>query len=385
MSIYSVHGHGVMVADRNRTDTYIEAMRRSVKPGALVLDLGAGSGLFSLVACQLGARKVVAVEPDEIIQVARAIATDCGYADRIEFIQACSTQISLPEGADVIVSDLRGVLPFFGSHLGSLADARRRLLAPGGILIPREDTVWVALVESPDLYRTHVGPWEDNEFGLDMRAALNFSTNGWCKARFRPEQLLAKPQCWTRLDYTDLEETDARGEVALTMSRTGTAHGLCVWFDATLVEGVGFSNAPGASEQVYAQAFFPLTRPLVLKTGDVVSVALRADRVGDDYQWTWETRAADPNEPVWERSVFKQSTFLGSPRSLERLRKRCADHVPSRLTEDGQIVWLILERMQNAMPLGAIARELLERFPKRFPRWEAALGHVGELSERYGQ
>lgn len=382
--MYSIHGHGEMVADRHRTGAYVEALRRSVKPGALVLDIGAGSGVFSLVACQLGARRVVAVEPDDVILVARAIAADCGYADRIEFLQALSTDVSLPERADVIVSDLRGVLPLFNGHLKSVADARRRLLAPGGTLIPRADSVWVALVEAPDLYRDHVGPWRDNDLGLDMGAALRFTTNRWGKARLKPEQLLVEPRCWARLDYTTLGETDGRGEVAWTVPQAGTAHGLCVWFDAELLEGVGYSNAPGATEQIYGQAFFPLTRPLALEAGDTVSVVLRANLVGEDYQWTWETRVGDPDTPGRPRSAFRQSTFLGTPRAMERLKKRDAGHVPT-LKDDGRIDRLVLERMDGVTPLGDIAREVLERFPGRFPRWEEALGWVGKLSERYGR
>ncbi len=63
-----------MVADRHRTGAYVEALRRAVRPGSFVLDIGAGCGVFSLVACRLGARRVVAVEPDDVILVAREIA-----------------------------------------------------------------------------------------------------------------------------------------------------------------------------------------------------------------------------------------------------------------------------------------------------------------------
>src|SRR6516165_5693389 len=106
--MYSIRAYGEMVLDRHRTGAYIEALRRSVKPGSVVLDLGAGCGVFALVACQLGARRVVAVEPNEVVHLARQIAADCGYSDRIEFIQDISTKVSPLEPADVIVSDLRG-------------------------------------------------------------------------------------------------------------------------------------------------------------------------------------------------------------------------------------------------------------------------------------
>src|SRR5689334_15245373 len=134
--MYSPSGYCAMIADGVRTAAYAEALRRAVKPGAVVLDIGTGTGIFALLACRSGARRVYAVEPDPAIQVARATAEANGCADRITFLQDLSTRLTLPESADVIVADLRGVLPLFGHHLPSLADARRRHLAPGGTLIP---------------------------------------------------------------------------------------------------------------------------------------------------------------------------------------------------------------------------------------------------------
>jgi hypothetical protein len=64
--------------------------------------------------------KVYAVEPSDVIAVAREIACANGLGDRIEFIQAMSADVTLPERADVIVSDLHGVLPFFKQHLTSI-------------------------------------------------------------------------------------------------------------------------------------------------------------------------------------------------------------------------------------------------------------------------
>jgi hypothetical protein len=52
-----------------------------------------------------------------------------------------------------------------------------------------------------------------------------------------------------------------------------------------LIEGVGFSNAPGQLELIYGQSFFPWVHPLPLAAGDVVEVSLRADLVGADYTW----------------------------------------------------------------------------------------------------
>ncbi|HEX6283874.1 MAG TPA: 50S ribosomal protein L11 methyltransferase, partial [Pyrinomonadaceae bacterium] len=90
--MYSLHFYGRMIADRVRTDAYAEALRRSVKPDSIVLDLGCGPGLFALLACKLGARRVYAVEPNNAINIAREAAAANGFADRIEFFQSLSTE-----------------------------------------------------------------------------------------------------------------------------------------------------------------------------------------------------------------------------------------------------------------------------------------------------
>ena len=146
--MYSVAGYGRVIADEGRTRAYSRALRAAICRDSIVLDIGAGTGILSLLACQYGARKVYAVEPSSAIGVAQQAAHANGFADRIECIQALSTEIILREKADVIVSDLRGVLPLFGQHLPSIIDARRRLLAPEGNLIPKRDVLWAAVVET---------------------------------------------------------------------------------------------------------------------------------------------------------------------------------------------------------------------------------------------
>ena len=104
---------------------YTEALRRTVTGESVVLDLGAGLGAFAVYACKLGARRVFAVEPNEVIDVARVVARDNGCDGRIDFFQANSGDVTLPERATVIVSDLRGSMPGGGYSLQAGSSFRR--------------------------------------------------------------------------------------------------------------------------------------------------------------------------------------------------------------------------------------------------------------------
>ena len=310
--MYSLSSYGKMIADAGRMDAYIRALQNAIKSGSVVIDLGSGPGLFALTAARLGARRVYAIEPDDVIQVGRDAAREHGFSDRIEFIQDLSTNVTLPERADVIVSDLRGVLPWFAHHLPSIVDARTRFLAPGGTLIPARDTVWAAIVEVSEYYESLVQPWSGP---FTMNSARRMAVNNWSKIRVTPENLLGQPVCWYELDYYRLEESGFSKDVSLTATRAGVAHGLTIWFDAELFADIGFSNGPDREALIYKSAFFPFQEPLEVNAGDRIDVHLNGRLIGDDYVWRWNTTF--PSRKI----SFKQSTVLGIPLSQERLRK----------------------------------------------------------------
>ncbi len=373
-----------MIADRVRIDAYAQALRQTVRPDSVVADIGTGTGIFALLACRFGARRVYAIESDDVIQVAREIARANGCAERIEFLEGLSTEVALPERADVIVSDLRGILPWHAHHIPSIVDARRRLLAPGGTLIPQRDTLWAAPVEAAERYRALVGGGDEHLNGLDLGLMRWLASNTWEKARVRAEQLLSPPQCWASLDYTTVESANACAEIRWSVARTATGHGIVAWFDATLADGVLFSNSPDAPEAIYGSAFFPWLEPVALQAGDVISLKLEGNLVGEEYIWSWDTCVLDQGRPGQLKANFQQSTFFGSPLSPNSLRKLAASHVPTR-NEDGQIDHFILAQMDGQVPLGEIARRVVERFPSRFAKWENALTRVTELSQRYSR
>jgi Arginine methyltransferase oligomerization subdomain/Ribosomal protein L11 methyltransferase (PrmA) len=381
--MYSIADYASMMADPVRMNAYADALRRSVNAQSVVVDLGSGTGAFAMIAAQLGARKVYAIEPDDAIHLGKAIAVASGLADRVEFVQAASTEAVLPERGDVIVSDIRGVLPLFGRHIPSIADARTRLLATSGVLIPRCDRLRAAIVEAPEVYERHVAPWCERSYGLDLQPARDMLSNTWRKVRLPPEQILTDSQLLAVLDYRVLENPNLDVAATWTARRVGVGHGLCIWFDTELADDVAFSNAPGEPAAIYGQAFFPFAMPASLGDGESISVRIRADLTGDDYLWQWSVEAGEGPDRRRSRPVT-QSTLHGVPLGIERLKKGASSHVPT-LTTDGEIDCFVLSRMQAAAPLGDIARELLARFPAALRDWNDALGRVGELSRKYSR
>jgi protein arginine N-methyltransferase 1 len=382
--MYNILSYGSMVSDSVRMNAYADALRKVVTPESVVLDIGTGFGFFAVLACQLGARRVIAIEPDDVIEIARKVAAANQCADKIQFIRDVSTNVSLNEPADVIISDLRGLLPWFQKHLPAIVDARKRLLAPGGKLIPSRDTVWAALVESAELYSPYLNPWCSVPQGIDLAAARQFAVNLWKKGhKVLQSAFLGEPQLWASLDYASVDDVNVSSTVAWTLGRAGTAHGIMIWFDTVLCDGIGFSNDPTQPQLVYGNAFFPFFAPVEVRSGESVAVDLRATLAEEDYVWVWKTKVSSGNPPR-VRIEFNQSTFFACPLSREQVATRSENYVAS-LGEDGVIDRTVLELMDGKRTVVQISEQLRERFPARFSSVREALAKVGELSARYSR
>jgi len=369
--MYSVADFGRMIDDEARMTAFRVSLASAIRPESVVLDLGAGTGIMSLLACRYGAKRVYAVEPSDALQVARETAADNAFSDRIVCIQQHSTNVTLPEPVDLIVEDMRGALPWCSTHISDVIDARERLLRPGGQIIPRKDTVFCAIANAEEQYRDKLLPWQQRPEDLDLSPAARYVENAPTGVRLKPRQLLSAPVAWAAIDYQSVSSSNARGEFNIKARRAGTAHGLLLWFETELIPAVRISNMPGRPKNVYGQLLLPWSRPVDLEKGSTVDVSLRADLVGEDYVWTWETRCGEQH--------FRQSSFAAAPLTRESLTRRAAHHRPS-LSQEGKVAQFALQRMSGEKTLTEIGSELFAAFPKRFRSERDAFDFAAKLS-----
>ena len=368
-----------MNADADRFGAYGKAIEKAVHAGEAVAEIGCGPGVFALLACRAGAKRVYAIETDPIVHFARQLAAANGMADRIEFFESDSRRTELPERVNVIISDIRGILPFYDHAIPSMEDARERFLAPGGIVIPQRDIVKAALLEADEFYSRLTSPWRNGVPGLDLSSSLPMVLNGTYGGKFKQEQLLSEPQSWCVLDYAAGAAPRAQAALCFRVARSGTAHGVCLWFETHLYVGIGYSSAPGSEATIYGQLFLPWLEAVPVAEGQEIQVGLHADLIGDDYVWRWETKI--PAQDGRPEICFQQSTLQGAVLSRESLRRRAMDYVPV-LSEAGQAERWLLDTMDGRTSLQEIARRAAERFPKVFPRESDSLRRVIELAEK---
>jgi predicted RNA methylase len=94
--------------DEARTLAFRDAIRTVVRPGDVVVDVGAGSGILSFFAAEAGAAQVYAVEIDPVCAAAlrRSIELNPVVGDRITVVEGDAAAVRLPRAADVVVAEI---------------------------------------------------------------------------------------------------------------------------------------------------------------------------------------------------------------------------------------------------------------------------------------
>jgi hypothetical protein len=273
--------HRAMLDDAVRTKAFCQAVALTVNPGDVVVDLGTGSGVLAVAAARAGARRVYAIEVSDIATAAAEVARANGYGDVIEVVRGWSTEIDLPERADVLVTEMIGDEPLGEQILTIMTDAAERFLHPHARIVPNALDVLAWPVEVPDEVRQQrlitpgqVERWR-GDYGVDLTPLLTLEHDRPVPHR----QSAARTGAWRRLGPgttvasvslpTDRRLGDAPAELALTID--GTLGGVVLGFRAALAPGLDLTVGPG-SETHWAPVTFLLPEPVAVRAGDQARV-----------------------------------------------------------------------------------------------------------------
>jgi len=294
--------HRTLVQDPAQ-EAFRAAIVKVVGGGATVLDVGTGIGLHALFACAAGARHVYAVEPGPVIEVARALAAENGYADRITFVRGPIEQFELKERVDVIVGN-HGL----SDALALLPGAALRFLRPGGKLIPETIQVFAAVVEAPETRAAAVEVWRGEPHGFSMTSAWTDALNSRHRVRLTPAELISERQRVARYTLNGLTSTEIKMEVTLPASRAGVVHGLGTWAVATLADGilVGGLDVVGPAA-IWPHWFLPAPTPFEVRAGELIRLELSGDPGHEPEHWRWRIGAALSSPGPFQSTVVPEA------------------------------------------------------------------------------
>src|SRR6185312_15940676 len=171
-----------------------------------------------------------AIEREPVIHVARAIAEE-NRVDGITWIEAHSRDVTLPERADLIVSECFGVLAVGGTMIEAVCELRAR----SGVtrVVPGAVSVHAAPVESRADH-AYVNVWAKRRYGLAWTPAAAFARNNLFNTQIAPRGLLARGAPLFAIDLArDAYPGAIRGSATF-VARAGTVHGFAAWFESEL-------------------------------------------------------------------------------------------------------------------------------------------------------
>ena len=144
--------HHSMLADKVRTQTFQRAIAQQVRPGDVVMDIGCGSGILSYFACMAGAKRVYAIEKGPMFELAKMLCQQNGFSDKVVFINEWSTKVTLPEPADVLLTETIGNIGFDEGIIGWILDAKKRNLKPDARIVPHTLTLCAVPIQTKKYY-----------------------------------------------------------------------------------------------------------------------------------------------------------------------------------------------------------------------------------------
>jgi len=362
--------HYSYLSDRVKMAQYQAAIEQVVRPEHVVLDLGCGSGLLGLMALRAGARRVLFVEEESILEVARQTVSNAGFADQAEFFQENSFELVLPELVDVVICDHVGYFGFDYGILALLADAQQRFLKPGGIIVPGQIDLQLAPVES-ETCRQLIAQWRDGSVPGDYEWVVTAAANTKHAANGEDLQLLADSATLATLQLGEETPPFFSWTTKFACTRDGSLDGVAGWFDCRLADDIAITNSPVAEESLNRPlAFLPLETPVAVTAGDKVNVTIMARHLDNVIGWVVELPGSTQR--------FAHTTFNGLLLDRESLTRAHPERI-ARLNKRGRRRQIVLSYCDGTRSVAEVQAIVQREHPDLFASAHAASDFITQV------
>jgi len=244
--------HTLMLRDQPRMETYARALAQSKSAieGKIVVDVGSGTGILSMIcAKQCNPKHVYAIEANRYIaDLSRVIIEQNGLQDIITVIIKPVEEVNLDdwnhpgEKASVIISEWMGFYLVHEAMLDSVLWARDFLCEPNPLIMPSHCRIWAAIVSNEKFRNEELEIWAKPVIGIDMSSigmarAVELTATPQIEI-LEPSQLLSQPV--VAFDF-DLSTVDRLGVAAMPLKASlclkieteGVFSSVGIWFDVS--------------------------------------------------------------------------------------------------------------------------------------------------------
>ncbi len=283
--------HFPMVNDEPRNRIFEETLKRAINKDSVVLDIGAGTGLLSLMAARAGAKRVIACEANPTLaELAREVVKKNGYSDRIQILNKSSQQIDPAvdffhgEKPNLLVAEIFDTVVIGEGALQTFEHARCHLLSDDAVIIPSRADLCAGLIQSERLWREGAA---DDASGFNL-SALN---------RFRPDtvvleaasfegELLSDDFVIFPFDFTGKAKPEPmHKQIDVAVTRDGICHGVVYWIKLYMDDELTLDNRPDFGDinaQAYCEHWYQevklLVPPVEVKQGMTLRINARHNR-----------------------------------------------------------------------------------------------------------
>jgi len=367
-----------LLTDTNRILAFKQAIASLVNSNTKVAEIGSALGTYSFFAAMQNAKKVYAIEKDDVFYLGEEIARRNQWDKKITFYHDRSQNVQLPEKVDLII--LEDYNPMFASAniVQTITDARKRFLYKSGKFIPNRFCLKCALTEYHNFYNI-LNTWQESDYfayELNWEPIIELIFNQPHQATASGIKLLSDEVTLTEFDLTTVNDITFNYSAKITCSTSGIIHGLIGWWDCWFTPQQFFSNTPREPESSWGQMYFPIRYPLEVSAGDSLQVdfgSFQSKFSGEiNYQWS----IAD------NKTSQSYNTFAGQLINREIINKSNPGYVPT-LNQDGNFARLILNQVNGKSAIGDIAAKIRANDPEYSTNKEQLILKIGKILKDY--
>jgi type III protein arginine methyltransferase len=311
-----------MLLDQSRNEAYRAAIQGALasQPAQLVLDIGAGCGLLSMLAATHGAERVAGCEVHPAIaRIGGEIARQNALDHQITLIPKDCRQLQipadLPERADLAVFELFDCSLIGEGILHFLAYAREHLLTPDARYLPAAARIHAMLIE----YRL------DRIWDIDVNLLnpyLFTSSFSNVDASKLPYRALSEPFELFAFDFATASPTPDAKELRVPVIAPGTVGAVLFWFDLQLDATSCISNAPGSGQTLHWKQGLQFLPEVRVAAG--MQLPLLAKHNGSSLTLQWQPDAL-PKDALSKLPRF-DPRWLAATHELEQQTRGLMQH-----------------------------------------------------------